>query len=37
VVTPVDMPAPVAMAVTIEPAGGVAAPTGDKYLIGVAN
>jgi len=37
VVTPVDMPAPVAMAVTIEPAGGVAAPTGDKYLVGVAN
>jgi len=37
VVTPVDMPPPVAMAVTIEPAGGVAAPTGDKYLVGVAN
>ena len=37
VVTPVDMPAPVAMAVTIEPAGGVTAPTGDKYLVGVAN
>jgi anti-sigma-K factor RskA len=37
VVTPVDMPAPVAMAVTIEPAGGVTAPTGDKYLVGVTN
>jgi anti-sigma-K factor RskA len=32
--TPVDIPAPVAMAVTIEPAGGVPAPTGDKYLVG---
>jgi len=37
VVTPVDRPSPVAMAVTIEPAGGVTAPTGDKYLVGVAN
>jgi hypothetical protein len=27
----------VAMAVTIEPDGGVPAPTGDKYLIGLAN
>jgi anti-sigma-K factor RskA len=26
---------PVAMAVTLEPAGGVPAPTGDKYLVGV--
>jgi anti-sigma-K factor RskA len=32
--TPADIPQPVAMAVTIEPAGGVPAPTGDKYLIG---
>jgi Anti-sigma-K factor rskA, C-terminal len=32
--TPPDIPQPVAMAVTIEPAGGVPAPTGDKYLIG---
>jgi hypothetical protein len=32
--TPPDIPQPVAMAVTIEPAGGVQAPTGDKYLIG---
>jgi anti-sigma-K factor RskA len=37
VVTPVNMPAPVAMAVTIEPAGGVPLPTGDKYLVGPAN
>jgi anti-sigma-K factor RskA len=37
VVTPVDMPAPVAMAVTIEPEGGVPAPTGDKYLVGPTN
>lgn len=34
--TPVDLPAPVAMAVTIEPEGGVPAPTGDKYLVGLA-
>ena len=33
--TPADIPPPVAMAVTLEPAGGVAAPTGDKYLVGV--
>jgi Anti-sigma-K factor rskA len=33
--TPPDIPQPVAMAVTIEPAGGVPAPTGDKYLVGV--
>ena len=32
--TPSDIPAPVAMAVTIEPAGGVPAPTGDKFLVG---
>jgi anti-sigma-K factor RskA len=35
--TPPDIPAPVAMALTIEPAGGVPAPTGDKYLVGVAH
>jgi hypothetical protein len=34
--TPPDMPAPVAMAVTIEPEGGVPSPTGDKYLMGPA-
>jgi anti-sigma-K factor RskA len=32
--TPVDIPTPVAMAVTIEPEGGVPAPTGEKYLVG---
>jgi hypothetical protein len=32
--TPPDLPAPVAMAVTLEPEGGVPAPTGEKYLIG---
>jgi anti-sigma-K factor RskA len=35
--TPVDLPKPIAMAVTIEPEGGVAAPTGDKYLVGLAH
>jgi anti-sigma-K factor RskA len=35
--TPPDLPAPVAMAVTLEPAGGVPAPTGDKYLVGLAH
>lgn len=35
--TPPDLPRPVAMAVTLEPAGGVAAPSGDKYLVGLAN
>lgn len=29
-----DIPPPVAMAVTIEPEGGVSAPTGDKVLVG---
>jgi len=29
--------APAAVAVTLEPAGGVPAPTGDKYLVGVAH
>jgi anti-sigma-K factor RskA len=32
--TPSTLPAPVAMAVTLEPAGGVPAPTGAKYLVG---
>jgi len=35
--TPADLPKPTAMAVTIEPEGGVPAPTGDKYLVGSAN
>jgi anti-sigma-K factor RskA len=35
--TPQDLPRPVAMAVTLEPEGGVPAPTGDKYLVGLAN
>jgi anti-sigma-K factor RskA len=34
VATPQDLATPVAMAVTIEPEGGVPAPTGEKYLIG---
>jgi hypothetical protein len=33
--TPVDLPQPVGMAVTIEPDGGVPSPTGDKYLVGL--
>jgi hypothetical protein len=33
--TPLDIGTPIAMAVTVEPLGGVPAPTGDKYLIGV--
>ena len=32
--TPADIPPPVAIAVTLEPAGGVPAPTGDQYLMG---
>jgi hypothetical protein len=32
--TPQNLPQPVAMAVTIEPAGGVPAPTGAMYLVG---
>ena len=32
--TPADIAPPVAVAVTLEPAGGVPAPTGDKYLVG---
>lgn len=35
--TPSDLPKPVAMAVTLEPEGGVLSPTGDKYLVGLAN
>jgi len=34
-ITPPDLATPVAMAVTEEPAGGVPAPTGEKYLVGV--
>lgn len=33
-VTPQDIPVPVALAVTLEPEGGVPQPTGDKVLIG---
>jgi len=33
--TPPDIPQPVAMAVTVEPAGGMPAPTGEKYLVGM--
>jgi anti-sigma-K factor RskA len=33
--TPADIGAPVAVAVTLEPAGGVPAPTGERYLIGM--
>jgi anti-sigma-K factor RskA len=32
-----DIPPPVAMAVTIEPDGGVPSPTGEKYLVGAAH
>jgi anti-sigma-K factor RskA len=35
--TPPDLPRPTAMAVTIEPEQGVPAPTGEKYLVGLAN
>jgi anti-sigma-K factor RskA len=31
---PADLPPPTALAVTVEPAGGVPAPTGDKVLLG---
>jgi len=34
--TPLDLPRPVAMAVTLEPEGGVPSPTGEKYLVGLA-
>jgi anti-sigma-K factor RskA len=33
--TPVDLPQPIGMAVTIEQDGGVPSPTGDKYLVGL--
>src|SRR4029450_6400198 len=33
--TPVDIAPPVAVAVTLEPAGGVSAPTGERYLVGM--
>jgi len=32
--TPPDIPPPIAVAVTLEPAGGVPAPTGPKVLVG---
>jgi anti-sigma-K factor RskA len=32
--TPVTMPQPVAIAISLEPEGGVPAPTGDLYLVG---
>jgi anti-sigma-K factor RskA len=35
--TPPTLPNPVAMAVTLEPEGGVPSPTGDKYLVGLAD
>jgi anti-sigma-K factor RskA len=34
-VTPPDIAPPVAVAVTLEPSGGVPAPTGERYLIGM--
>lgn len=35
--TSADVAQPVAIALTIEPEGGVPAPTGDKYLVGLVN
>jgi anti-sigma-K factor RskA len=35
--TPPDIPQPVALAVTIEPAGGVQSPSGEKYLVGTVS
>jgi len=35
--TPPDIPAPVAMAVTDEPQGGLPSPTGNRYLVGSAH
>jgi hypothetical protein len=32
--TPADIGAPIAVAVTLEPEGGVPAPTGEKVLVG---
>jgi anti-sigma-K factor RskA len=33
--TPADIPTPAAIALTIEPEGGLPAPTGEKYLVGM--
>jgi len=33
--TPIDIAPPVAVAVTLEPVGGVPAPTGERYLVGM--
>jgi anti-sigma-K factor RskA len=33
--TPPDIAPPVAVAVTLEPAGGVPSPTGERYLVGM--
>jgi anti-sigma-K factor RskA len=33
--TPLDLPAPVGMAVTVEPSGGVPQPTGERILLGL--
>jgi len=33
--TPIDIAPPVAVAVTLEPAAGVPAPTGERYLVGM--
>jgi len=33
--TPLDLPKPIGMAVTMEPDGGVPSPTGEKYLVGL--
>jgi anti-sigma-K factor RskA len=35
--TPATLPAPTAMAVSIEPEGGTTAPTGALYLVGSLN
>ena len=35
--TPSDIPQPVALAVTIEPAGGVRSPSGERYLVGTVS
>lgn len=34
---PADVPTPVAIALTIEPEGGMPAPSGDKYLVGLTH
>jgi anti-sigma-K factor RskA len=33
--TPPDIAPPVAVAVTLEPSGGVPSPTGERYLVGM--